>query len=242
MWWAPTTEFFAYLDRGSARLRSGAGFRPAAQARDLGRIARGQLPQALREASAKAGTAQRRLHVLLGSSLCRFTLLENTGRLNSDAEVLALAAVALKDRLGLEPSEWIGAVDRQWDQSALVCAVRAQLLEELRAAASFEGCRLASVRPWIGEFLRVRGGQARKLRSLGVIEPDAASLLSGQAGATLIQTIPCSEGADPLDAIRYLIGGAGGSAAALPVVRFEAGAGPARRDFVDCATAIQSLA
>ena len=112
MWWAPTTEFYVYLDRSAAQLRTAASYWPGRRVRDLGGLARGQLAQALREASGRDGPASRRLHVLLGSSHCRFLLIENTGRLKNDAEVLALAASGLKDRLGLKPSEWISAVDR----------------------------------------------------------------------------------------------------------------------------------
>jgi len=207
----------------------------------------GQLAQALRETNGRDGLASRRLHVLLGSSHCRFLLIENTGRLKNDAEVLALAARALKDRLGLEPSEWISAIDRQWNQSALVCAIRTKLLEELSATAAAGQCRLTSVRPWIGEYLRAQDGLHRKLEALGVIEPDAVSLLSGPSNQTQVQTLPVNEGADPLEALRYLKASAGLSAQPLPLIRFEVGPSAratqrGRSDFVDRTTTIQALA
>ena len=240
MWWGPTTDFFVYVDRSAAQLRSVAGTRPTRRVRETARVARGQLSDVLREAGRDAKSGRRRLHVLLGSSVCRFLLLENTRRLKGDSEVLALAVGLLKERLGLDPAEWTCAVDRDWDRTALVCAVRSALLDELRASAVAADAKLASVRPWIGELLRVRNGQAPKLGMLGVIEPDAVSLLSDRSGSTQVQALPLNEGDDPRGALRYLAESAGAAVRSLQIVQFDPvaakrGAVRVRSDFVDCA-------
>ena len=241
MWWGPTTEFFAYIDRGAAHLRSAAGFWSTKPVREEGRVERGELSNALRQASRGTGSTRRRLHVLLASSLCRFLLLENTRQLRSDAEVLAVAAGPLRERLGLDPAEWTSTVDPAWDRTALVCAMRSTLLEEFRAAAAAAGARLVSVRPWVGELLRARDGQARNLRWLGVIESDAVSLVSDHGGSTHVQTLLLNDGADPLAALRYLAQSAGVPAQSLPIVQLDPIARDhtpetARTDFTDRAT------
>ena len=240
MWWGPTTDFFVYVERGAAQLRSVAGMWPRRRVREGARVARAQLSDVLREAARGAKSGRLRLHVLLGSSLCRFLLLENTRRLKNDAEVTALAAGLLKERLGLDPGEWVCGVDRDWDRTALVCAVRSALLDELRASALAVEAELLSVRPWIGELLRASDGQATKVAMLGVIEPDAVSLLSERSGSTQVQALPLNDGGDPLEALRYLAESAGTAARSLPIVQFDPaaakrGAVPVRTDFSDCA-------
>jgi hypothetical protein len=229
-----------YVDRGAAQLRSVAGMWPRRRVREAARVARTQLSDMVREAGRGAKSGRRRLHVLLGSSLCRFLLLENTRRLKGDSEVLALAASFLKERLGLDPAEWTCSVDRDWDRTALVCAVRSALLDELRASALEADAELRSVRPWIGELLRARNGQASKVRMLGVIEPDAVSLLSDRSGSTQVQALPLNDGGDPLDALRYLAESAGAAVRSLSIVQFDPvaaqrGAVRVSGDFSDCA-------
>lgn len=241
MWWAPTTDLFAYIDRSSAHLRSAVGVWSRRRVREAGRVERGQLSDALRKTVRDPSSGQRRFHVLLASSLCRFLLLENTRQLKSDVEVLAVAAGPLRERLGLDPAEWASTVDPTWDRAALVCAMRSGLLDELRATAAAVGAKLVSVRPWIGELLRARNGQARKLRLLGVVEPDAVSLVSDHMGSTHVQTLLLNEGSDALAALRYLAQSAGAPTESLPIVRFDpAGTGhadeSARSDFADRAT------
>jgi hypothetical protein len=239
VWWDRTTDLFVYIDRSAALLRSASGYWPQRRVRDVARIARGQLAQGLGEAARDAGGARRRLHVLLGSSLCRFLLLDNTQDLKSDAEVPALATGLLQDRLGLDPAEWTCKADRDWDRAALVCAIRSSLLDELRASATAAQCALVSVRPWIGELIRSGDHRIRAFEMLGVIEPDSVSLVSGASESNRVQTLPLSDG-DPREALRYLGDSAAVPAQALPIARFESpGAGPeaqrVRSDFSDCA-------
>ena len=238
MWSAPTTDLVAYVDRRAVHLRSVSGYWPRLRVREAGQTPREHLQEHLREIRKEAKSARCGLHVLLASSVCRFLLLENTGRLRSDAEVLAAAAGPLRERLGLDPAEWIASLDREWDRTAMVCAMRAGHLEELRAAATATGTRLVSVRPWIGELLRAQNGLAKSIAALGVIEPDSVSLVLDRDGSTSVQTLLLNEGNDPLAALRYLAQGAGTAAETLSIVQFDpvssaASTEAARRDFTD---------
>jgi hypothetical protein len=238
VWWAPTTDLFIYLDRNTAHVRSASGAWPARRVRDAAHAVRARLVDSLLQARAGAKPSRFRMHVLLASSLCRFLLLENTRQLRNDAEVLSVAAGPLKERLGLDPTEWTCTLDREWDRTALVCAMRVSVLDELRAAAAVADARLVSVRPWIGELLRARNGQLNRFQALGVIEPDAVSLLTGHTGSTHVQTLLLNDGSDPLAAVRYLAQSAGAVAESLPVVQLDAaererGSEPARADFSD---------
>jgi hypothetical protein len=244
VWLVPTTDSFAYIDRRAVHLRS---FGPWPRRRLLGvrRVVRTQLADLLRDAGRNGTAAQHRLHVLVGSSLCRFLLLDNTRRLKGDAEVLALAAGLLKERLGLDPAEWTYAVDRNWDRSAVVCAVRSALLAELSASAAAGQCRLVSIRPWIAEWLQAANRRMSTFRTLGVVEPDSASLVVQRPSATQVHTLPLNEGGDPLAALRHLAQSADGTTLSPPIVRFDPMGEVARvrhrqRNFSDLTTLMTS--
>jgi len=221
VWWDQTTEIVAYLDRSTVHLRVADRVSLRERPRSVAATSHRGLSDALHGAMRESLLRKGRLRVLLGSSICRFLLLQETDRLRNTEEVKALGTAMLKERLGLEPLEWTLAVDRNWGASASVCALRKATLEELRAAARESGCQLASVRPWISELISNADRTFRRLKRIGVIEPDSVSLLSDLASSTQVRTLPVGGSIDPMQVLGYLVQGDGATPGALPTFRHE---------------------
>jgi hypothetical protein len=129
------------------------------------------------------------LHVYLGSALCRFMVATLPQGLRDDAERQAAAAAQMRHHLGLDGAEWSFALDAAAQPSStVVCAVRQDLIGQLRRLAAAHRLVLASVRPFATGIWNA--SQSSGAEALIVVEDDAFTLFApGTTGLEAVNTL-----------------------------------------------------
>jgi len=138
------------------------------------------------------GSARRHceIKVYLGSPLCRFFVLDHTRTLFRVEQLYSLAKIQMKQVMALDPKDWIVAVDPNWSNFALACAVRNSTIDPLRKLNGNPAVRLNSIQPWIGAFTQ---RYKTKLESPGgtfIAEPSSISRISRGRNQWVVQTLP----------------------------------------------------
>lgn len=128
-----------------------------------------------------------KLHVYVGSGLCKFMMVGLPPGLKNVEEERAAAQAQVHHQLGLVASEWRCAVDVVVaPNKSVVCAVRSSLLERIQNLSDEYGFRLVSFKPFVAGIwnaaLEMRLPQASGESVLMVVENNAFTILVDRTG------------------------------------------------------------
>lgn len=129
---------------------------------------------------------RRRLHVYLGSALCKF-MVDDLPDGVRDEEYLAVASAKMAHKLGMTPSEWAFTSQvSKADRRTFTCALRKNIADRVNALAAEHKLKLVSMTPFVAslwnECEKAPDGAADSNFSLIVIEGDAFTTLAAKDG------------------------------------------------------------
>lgn len=143
--------------------------------------------------SSSAGRRPRRLHVYMGSALCKFLVVEFPVGIKNE-EYALVSRSQMIHQLGLEISEWeFTSQVVKADGKIITCAVRKAVVERIRDLAKKKRMTLASVKPFVAQLwndcAKAKPNEDISSFSLIAVEADAFTTVSAAEG--VVQSINC---------------------------------------------------
>lgn len=125
-----------------------------------------------------------RVHVYLGSALCKFMSVVLPQDIRKPEERTAVARAKLMDKFGLVATDWEVCVDApDVQRRSVACAMPTNLLASIRAYTSAKHLRLSSITPYVSHVWNVFEEMpcAKETSALLLLESDAFTVMQAQA-------------------------------------------------------------
>jgi hypothetical protein len=128
---------------------------------------------------------RKNLHVYVGSSLCKFMVVDLPPNLHKEQEQQLMLQAHMQHQLGLNGSEWNFTFDRvRQPQKAIVCAVRRNIMAQLDNFTLEKKLKLVSLKPYVAGIWNVfqQAQKHQEKLALIAVESDAFSVMISQSG------------------------------------------------------------